>query len=120
MADQGEEHGEPIFPEIPGVNKGETEPETPGVGAAEENEMGENGEDQPMQVEAMAQPPLAPPEEENNSGGRYHLHSDRNRNYNNHYAGEDFVVDSESSIVMTTEGMGEVLETPQMSLKAGL
>ena len=120
VADQDEEHDEPIFPEIPGVDEEETEPETPGVGAVEENEAGENGEDQPTQVEATAELPLAPPDEENNSGGRYNLHSDRNRNYNHRYMGEDFVIDSEIGIVMTTEGTGEVLETPQMSLKAGL
>ena len=120
VADQDEEHDKPIFLEIPGVNEEETEQETPGVGALEENNAGENGENQPTQVVATAELPLLSPEEENNSGGRYNLHSGGNQNYNHHYAGEDFVDDSECGIVMNTEGMGEVLETPQMSLKGGL
>ena len=120
VADQGEEHDEPIFPEIPGVNKEEIEPETPGVGVVEENEAGKNGDDQPTLGVATGQLPPAPPEEDNNTGGRYNLHSDRNQNYNHHYTGKDFAVDNESGIVMTTEGTGEVLETPQMSLKPGL
>ena len=102
------------------MNEEETEPENPGVGAVEEYEAGEDGEVQPIQAEATAELPPAQPEEDSNTGGRYNLHSDRNLNYNHHYTGEDFVVDSESGIVMATEGTGEVLETPQMSLKAGL
>ena len=96
------------------MNEEETEPENPGVGAVEEYEAGEDGEVQPIQAEATAELPPAQPEEDSNTGGRYNLHSDRNLNYNHHYTGEDFVVDSESGIVMATEGTGEVLETPQM------
>ena len=130
VADQGEEHEEPICPEIPGVNEKEpeipgvnekeTEPEIPGVDVAEENEAVENGDDQPTQAEVTVEPPPASPVVENNSGGRYNLLGGRNRNYNHHYAGEDFVIDNENGIVMTTEGTGEVLETPQMSPKAGV
>ena len=130
VADQGEEHDEPIgleIPgvneeelEIPGVNEEETEPEIPGVGVAEESEAVENGDDQPTQVVVTVGPPLTPPEVENNPGGRYNLHSGHNWNYSHRYAGEDFVVDSKNGIVMTTEAASKALETPQMSLKAGL
>ena len=119
-ADQDEEHGEPMGPEIPGVNEEEAKPETPGVGVAEESEAVDNGDNQPTQDEVTVKPALAPPEVVNNSGSRYNLHGGRNWNYNHHYAGEDFVIDNEDGIIMTTNGCGEVLETLQMSLKAGL
>ena len=120
MADQGEEHEEPICPEIPGVNEEETEPEIPGVDVAEENEAVENDDDQPTQAEVTVEPPPASPVVENNSGGRYNLRGSRNQNYNHCYTGEIFVIDNENGIIMTTEGTGEVLDTPQMSLKDGL
>ena len=53
-------------------------------------------------------------------GGRYNLCGGCNQNYDHRYAGEDFAVDNEVGITMTTKGCSEVLETPQMSLKAGL
>ena len=87
VADQGEEHGEPMGLEIPGVNEEETKPEIPGVGVAQESEAVENDDDQPTQVEVTVEPPLAPPEAENNSGSRYNLHGGRNRNYNHCYTG---------------------------------
>ena len=118
--DQDEEYDEHVFPEIPGVSKEETEPETPGVSAVEEEEASENGDDLPAQDMITGQLPPAPPGEDNGTRGRYNLRSDRNRSYNHRYAGKDLVVDDESGIVMTTEGTGEVLETLQMSLKAGL
>ena len=121
VVDQDEEYDEPVFPETPGVSEEETKLETPGVGAVEEDETSESGgDDLPTQDVVTGQLPPAPPEEDNGTGGRYNLHSDRNRNYNHRYAGKDFVVDDKSGIVMTTEGTSEVLETPQMSLKAGL
>ena len=83
VADQGEEHEVHICPEvprmnkeeleIPGVNKEETEPEIPGVEVAEENEAVEDGDDKPTRVEVPVEPPPAPPEADNNSGGRYNL-----------------------------------------------
>ena len=115
VVDQDEECDKPVFPEIPGVSE-----ETPGVGAAEEDKGSENGDDLPTQDVVTGQLPPAPPGEDDSTGGRYNLRSDQNQNYNHRYAGKDFVVDDESGIVMTTEGSGEVLETPQMSLKAGL
>ena len=118
--DQNEEYDEPVFLEIPGVSEEEIELETPGVGAAEEDKASENGDDLPAQDVVTGQLPPAPPGEDNDKKGRYNLHSDRNQSYNHHYAGKDFIVDDESGIVMTTEGTGQVLETPQMSLKAGL
>ena len=130
VADQDKEHEEPICPEIPGVNEEEpeipgvneeeTKPEIPGVGVAEENEAVENGDDQPIQVKVMVEPPPTPPEAENNLGGWYNLRGGRSRNYNHRYTGKDFVIDNENGIIMTTEGTSEVLETLQMSLKAGL
>ena len=60
VADQGEEHGEPMGLEIPGVNEEETEPEIPGVCVAQESKVVENDADQPTQVEVTVEPPLAP------------------------------------------------------------
>ena len=114
-ADEAEEHGVAIDPEIPGVGE-EAEPEIPGVGEEED----EVDDDESTQDEVAVKQPSAPPEVENNAGGRYNLHGGRNRNNDHHYAGEDFVVDNEVGIVMTTKGCSGVLETPQMSLKAGL
>ena len=73
-----------------------------------------------MQDEVAVEQPLAVPEEENNLGGRYNLCGGCNHNYDHHYAGEDFVVDNEVGIALTTKGCSEVMETLQMSLKAGL
>ena len=87
---------------------------------AEENEVVEDGDDQPTRVEVPVEPPPAPPEADNNSGGRYNLRGGWSRSYNHHYTGEDFVIDNENGIVMATKGTSEVFETLQMSLKAGL
>ena len=120
VADQAEEHGAPMGPEIPGVEEEESEPEIPGVEEGEEDKVDDDVDNQSTQDEATAKPPPAPPKVENNLGSRYNLHGGQNRNYNHHYIGEDFVIDNEDGIVMTTRGCSEVLETPQMSLKAGL
>ena len=119
-ADQNEEQDEPILEEIPGVNDEEIEPETPGVGTGEEDEGSENGNDPPTLDEVTDQQPPAPPREHNNTGTRYNLRSGRSRSYDHRYAGKDCIVEDENDIVMTMEGTGEVLKTPQMSLKAGL
>ena len=55
-----------------------------------------------------------------NTVGGYSLRDKRNRNYNHRYAGEDFVVGDDTGITLATNGDSVVLETPQMSLKAGL
>ena len=89
--DRDEEYDEPVFPEIPGVSEEETEPETPGVGAVEEDKACENGVDLPAQDVITGQLPPAPPGEDNGTRGRYNLRRDRNRSYNHRYAGKDFV-----------------------------
>ena len=119
-ADQAEEHGVPMGPEIPGVEEEEAEPKIPGVGEEEEDDADDDVDDQSTQDEVTVEPPPAPPEAENNPGSRYNLHSGRNQNHNHRYAGEDFVIDNEVGIIMTTKGCSELLETLQMSLKAGL
>ena len=119
-ADQNEGQDEPVLEEIPGVIDKEIEPETPGVGTGEEDGAFENGSDPPTLDEVMDQQPPAPPREHNDTGTRYNLRSGRGRSYDHRYAGRDFIVEDEKGIVMTTEGTSEVLETPQMSLKAGL
>ena len=111
-ANQNEDDDEADLPEIQGVDEEVIEPEVPEVGTVEENEEGEE-EDQPTEDEATGQPPPASPQ----GNGRYNLQNNRNRNYGHRYAGKDFVMDS---VAMTTHGTSEVLETPQMSLKAGL
>ena len=119
-ADQNEGQDEPVLEEIPGVSDEEIEPETPGVGTGEEDEASENGSDPPTLDEVTDQQPPAPPREHNDTGTRYNLRSGRGRSYDHCYAGRDFIVEDENGIVMTMEGTSEVLETPQMSLKAGL
>ena len=87
---------------IPGVDDETVGPETPGVGeSGDENEEGE----------PMNQPPVG------RGGGRYNLRRARGRDYDHRYAGDSFIIDEAA---MTTHGGSEVLETPQMSLKAGL
>ena len=116
-ANQGGHDDDAAFPEIQGVDEEVIEPETPGVGMVEENEEGNNMEDQPAEDVATGQPPPALPQGNNGAEGRYNLRNNRNCNYGHRYAGEDFILDN---VAMTTHGTGEVLETPQMSLKAGL
>ena len=115
-----EEHDGPDLQGVPGVSDEEIGPETPGVSAGEDDETSENGDDQSTLDGIMDLVQPAQPGENNNKKGRYNLCSDRSRSYNHRYAGNDFVVDDESGIVMAAEGTGEVLETPQMSLKTGL
>ena len=55
-----------------------------------------------------------------NTVGGYSLRGKRNRNYNHRYAGEEFVVGDDTGITLATNGDRVFLETPQMSLKAGL
>ena len=87
---------------IPGVDDENVGPETPGVG--------ENG-DEIEEGEPINQPPVG------RGGGRYNLRRTRGRDYDHGYAGDSFIIEE---VAMTTHGEGEVLETPQMSLKAGL
>ena len=94
-------------PEIQGVDEEVVEPEAPEVETVEENEEDEK-EDPPTEDEAT-QPPQG--------NGKYNLRNNRDHNYAHRYAGKDFVIDN---VAMITHGTSEVLETPQMSLKAGL
>ena len=105
---QNEHNDEADPPEIQGVDEEVVEPEAPEVDTVEENEEGEE-EDPPTEDEATGQPPQG--------NGKYNLRNNRDRNYGHWYAGKDFVIDN---MAMTTHGTSEVLETPQMSLKAGL
>ena len=114
-ANQGGDDDEADFPEIQGVDEEVIEPETPGEGMVEENEEGKDEEDQPTEDVATGQPPPAPPQGDDGAEGRYNLRNNRNHNYGHRYAGKHFIIDS---VAMTTRGTGEVLETPQMSLKA--
>ena len=63
---------------------------------------------------------MTPPDVKNNMVGGYGLRNRWGRNYNHRYAGEDFVVGDDTGVTLATRGSDEVLETPQMSLKAGL
>ena len=89
----------PEVPEIYGVNEKMNDPETPGVGGAGEHEE-----------ETKDQAPTPPHR-------RYKLRNTRGRDYDHQYDKEDYIVDN---VAMTTRGTSEVLETPQMSLKAGM
>ena len=117
---QDEQPDGPDLLGTPGVSDACIAPETPGVSTGEEYKESENSDDEQAvdQITNLVQP--MQPEEENGKAGRYNLCRNRGRNYNHRYAGNDFVTDDDSGIVMTMEGAGEVLETPQMSLKTGL
>ena len=117
---QDEQQDGPDLQGTPGVSDEEIEPETPGVSAGEDDGTSKDGGDQPTLDEMTDQAQPAQPEENNGKDGRYNLCSDHSRSYNHRYAGSGFVVDDKSGIVMTTKSTGEVLETPQMSLKTGL
>ena len=85
-------------------------PGTPGVGVNEKNEDGDGIDEQHEVL----------PKARENTVGAYGLRSRRGRSYNHRYAGEDFVVGDDTGITLAVKGEDEVLETPQMSLKAGL
>ena len=104
--DDADDEDDPL--EIPGVDDETIDPETPGVG--------ENGEEM-EEEELMNQPPTVSPQRKGRGGGRYNLRNTRGRDYDHRYAGDDFIIDN---VAMTMHGTSEVLETPQMSLKAGL
>ena len=91
----------------------EIDPGTPGVGAEDDDETSNDGNDPPALGEVTDQRPPG-------RNTRYNLRSDRCRSYNHLYAGSDFIVEEDNGVVMAMEGAGEVLETSQMSLKAGL
>ena len=110
---QNDGQDEPAHEETPGVSDEEIDPETPGVGTREDDEASNDGNDPPTLGETTDQQPPG-------TETRYNLRSNRGRSYNHRYAGSDFIVEDENGVVMTMEGTGEVLETPQMSLKAGL
>ena len=77
---------------------------------------GESEEDKD-QDETMDHPPPVPPQRNDRTDRRYNLCNTRGRDYDHRYARKDYIIDS---MAMTTHGMCEVLEMPQMSLKAGL
>ena len=110
--DDAVEQPEPPPGEVPQVNAETNEPilGTPGAGDNEENED-DDGVDDPHGVL---------PKATENTVSSYSLRSRRGRSYNYHYAGEDFVVGDDTGITLALKGEDEVLETPQMSLKAGL
>ena len=86
------------------------EPEIPGVGNDGEDDTSvTNDEQSEAEIDLKT-----------NTVGGYGLRDKRNRNYNHRYSGEDFVVGDETGITLATKGDNVVLETPQMSLKAGL
>ena len=111
-ASHNEDDDEADLQETQGVDEEVIEPEVPEAGTVEDNEEGEE-EDQPTKEEATGQAPPA----SHQGNRRYNLQNNRDRNYDHRYAGKDFVMDS---VAMRAHGMSEVLETPQMSLKAGL
>ena len=79
----------------------------PGVGDDEEDDTNDEQSETTLDLKT-------------NTVGGYGLRNKRDRNYNHHYAGEDFVVGNDTGITLATKGNDVVLETPQMSLKAGL
>ena len=116
--DAMEQHEHPPD-EIPGVElsdheEGEdiVEPMlgTPGVGG---NEVHEDNHGASEQQEM-------PPKTTESVVSGYGLRTRRGRSYNHRYAEEDYVVGDDTGVTLVTEGDNEVLETPQMSLKAGL
>ena len=108
--------------------------ETPGVGAVGEipgvNVLNHEGEEGPNHDSVDDEPVLGVPgvgNDENKGAaneqgtvGGYSLRNRRGRNYNHRSAEEDFVVGDDAGVILVTTGSDEVLETAQMSLKAGL
>ena len=114
--DEAEEHGVAMDPEIPGVGEEEAEPEIPGVGKKKRRK-------QMMTIQHKTRLRSSSFQHHPKWKAmqvRYNLRGGQNWNYDHHYAGEDFIVDNDVGIAMTTKGCSEILETPQMSLKAGL
>ena len=99
--EQGTDHARADDEPMPGI---------PGVGDNEENEDDGGGDEQSE----------TPPEAKDSTASGYGLRNRRSRSYSHRYAGEDFVVGDDTGIILATRGDDEVLETPQMSLKAGL
>ena len=106
VEDQNEHGGEVDPPETQGVDEQIEDQEIPEVDDREENDDNA-GEDDPTDNEVQ---PV-------HGNGKYNLRNNRDRNFSHRYAGDDYVIDSAA---MTTQGTTEILETPQMSLKAGL
>ena len=104
--DEGED-GVGMNHDIPGDTDDETPLEIPGVDGS--------GVDETADEQATI-----PPDANTNMVGGHGLRNKRGRNYNHRYAGEDFVVGEDAGITLITKESDEVLETPQMSLKAGL
>ena len=98
-ADEAEEYGMAKDLEIPGVGGEEAKPGIPGVGEEED----EVGDDESTQDKVVVKQPSAPPNAENNAGGRHNLCGGQTQNYNHRYTGEDFVVDNEDGIIITTK-----------------
>ena len=86
------------------------EPGIPGVGDDGKNNTNVENDEQSKATHDL----------NTNTVGGYSLRGKRNRNYNHRYAGEEFVVGDDTGITLATNGDSVVLETPQMSLKAGL
>ena len=101
---------------------------TPGVGGKEENEdddgVAKQHEMPPKEEneddDGVAKQHEMPPKAKESTASGYGLRRKRGRSYNHRYAGEDFVVGDDMGITLAIKGDDEVLETPQMSLKAGL
>ena len=106
IADE-EEDGVAMIHDIPGDTDDETSLGIPGVGG---NEDDSKGDEQHMTT----------PDVNNNTVGGYGLRNRRGQNYNHQYVGEDFVVGEDTGVTLVTKESDEVLETPQMSMKAGL
>ena len=90
------------------------------VNVNDENILGIPGVDDDEDDSTVDEHPEAPPYVENSMVGGYGLRNRRGHNYSHRYTGEDFVVGDDTGVTLATRGNGEVLETPQMSLKAGL
>ena len=110
---------------IPGVGVDEAED---GVGANhnipqdmdDETPPGIPGVDGSGVDETVDEQATLHPDANTNMVGGYGLRNKRGRNYDHRYAGENFVVGEDVGITLTTTESDQVMETPQMSLKAGL
>ena len=134
------EGGEPLIDDAPPLDDIQQIPddapgEIPGVGADEEEDgvgtnhdiPGDTDDEAPLGIpgvdgsgvdETADEQATIPPDANTNMVGGYGLRNKRGRNYNHRYAGEDFVVGEDAGITLTT--IESDMETPKMSLKAGL
>ena len=128
--DDGVEDNEPLTEDVPPQDNAVEQPEhppggIPGVDSFEDDEPmlgipGVGGNEENEDDGGVDEQSETPPKAKESTASGYGLRNRHGRSYSHRYAGEDFVVGDDTGIILATRGDDEVLEMPQMSLKAGL